>query len=74
MIYQDLGDLIASCHDGNPAIDEFDCSVFDGHYVTGDIDGDYLGRLASDRNDLAKIRQESDLNQEPSVIELHNQS
>ena len=66
--------MIDSAREGNPNITNFDCSVFDGHYVTGDIDGDYLGRLASDRNDLAKIRQESDLNPEPTVIELHNQS
>ena len=74
LVYQHIEDLIDSAREGNPNITNFDCSVFDGHYVTGDIDGDYLGRLASDRNDLAKIRQESDLNQEPTVIELHNQS
>tara|TARA_B100000029_G_scaffold486598_1_gene541128 strand:+ start:109 stop:807 length:699 start_codon:yes stop_codon:yes gene_type:complete len=74
LVYQHIEDLIDSAREGNPNITNFDCSVFDGHYVTGDIDGDYLGRLASDRNDLAKIQQEFDLNPEPTVIELHNQS
>jgi amidophosphoribosyltransferase len=28
--------------------------VFDGKYVTGDVDGDYLARLHEHRNDASK--------------------
>ena len=54
LIYQDLSDLIASAREGNPDIEQFDCSVFDGQYITGDIDDAYLDRLAKSRNDGAK--------------------
>ena len=74
LVYQHLDDLIDSAREGNPKITNFDCSVFDGQYVTGDIDKNYLGRLAFDRSDSAKTRQETELNAEPTVIELHNQS
>lgn len=45
MIYQDLQDLIAAVQDGNPELQNFDCSVFTGDYVTGVPDG-YLDELA----------------------------
>lgn len=35
LIYQDLDDLIAASSEGNPSIEKFDCSVFNGDYVTG---------------------------------------
>lgn len=54
MLYQDLDDLKASVRDGNPAIEEFDACVFDGVYVTGDVDQAYLDRLEQKRNDAAK--------------------
>ncbi len=56
LIYQDLEDLIASAREGNPGIERFDCAVFDGHYVTGDIDDAYLARLEQHRNDKAKAK------------------
>ena len=33
---------------------EFDCSCFDGKYVTGDIDAAYLNRIESARSDMNK--------------------
>ena len=54
LIYQDLQDLIAAASEGNPEISEFECSVFNGEYVTGDVDEIYLERLKSQRNDLVK--------------------
>jgi len=51
MIYQDLKDLIRSTQGGGSNITEFDCSVFDGHYVTGDVDEAYLAGLEAARND-----------------------
>jgi len=54
LIYQDLEDLVAACAEGNPSISEFECAVFDGKYVTGDVDEMYLRRLEMNRNDAAK--------------------
>ena len=44
LIYQDLPDLIDAVGGGKIKIDAFDCAVFDGKYVTGDIDDNYLER------------------------------
>ena len=54
LIYQDLDDLIAAAREGNPAIGRYECSVFDGEYITGDVDEVYLRRLENVRNDAAK--------------------
>ncbi|HEB83245.1 MAG TPA: amidophosphoribosyltransferase, partial [Gammaproteobacteria bacterium] len=54
LVYQDLEDLVKAVQRGNPAIKQFDCSCFDGIYVTGDVDDDYFQRLADRRNDAAK--------------------
>lgn len=80
MIYQDLQDLIDTCREGNPAVSRFDTSVFDGMYVTGDIDSTYLQQLDEERNDQAKLPQsrlkvvedEEDIDNSDSNIELHN--
>ncbi len=45
LIYQDLEDLVAAASEGNPAIARFECSVFDGRYITEDVDETYLSRL-----------------------------
>ena len=49
VIYQTEEGLVASLRDLNPAITKFDCSCFDGVYVTGDIDEAYLERLEASR-------------------------
>ena len=54
LIFQDLSDLIAASSEGNPDISRFECSVFDGQYITGDVDEKYLKRLEDCRNDAAK--------------------
>lgn len=78
LIYQDLQDLIDTCQEGNPAISRFETSVFDGHYVTGEIDESYLQRLDNERNDFAKMPgrkdddEAHDLHDSNSSIELHN--
>ena len=54
LIYQDLDDLIAAAAEGNPTISRYECSVFDGEYITGDVDEMYLKRLENIRNDAAK--------------------
>jgi amidophosphoribosyltransferase len=45
VIYQELPDLIEAVRKLNPAIERFDCSCFDGVYVTGDVTPEYLDRL-----------------------------
>jgi amidophosphoribosyltransferase len=54
LIYQDLNELVDSVKEGNPNIERFDCAVFDGHYVTGDISDKYLKKLDIDRSDYSK--------------------
>jgi len=56
---------------GNPRIEDFEASVFDGRYVTGDVDADYLTELEARRNDAAKERRRA-AEAGPAVIELHN--
>ncbi|WP_275287531.1 amidophosphoribosyltransferase [Halomonas elongata] len=69
MIYQDLDDLKEACREVNPALDEFDCSVFDGRYITGDIDDAYLAELEAMRNDEAKASSAGD----HALVGMHNQ-
>ena len=51
LIYQDLEALEAVVLALNPNIQDFDSSCFDGHYVTGDVDSVYLGRIEALRAD-----------------------
>lgn len=45
VIYQSLPDLIDACKETRHSLPEdFDCSVFNGCYITGDIDETYLQR------------------------------
>jgi len=69
MVYQDLDDLIAAVQKGNLDIKEFDCSCFNGQYVTNNISDDYLDKIKAIRNDSAKNDTE-----EPLVagMDLHN--
>jgi len=74
LVYQDLDDLIACASEGNPEIKSFECSVFDGQYLCGHIDDDYLARLERLRNDTAKKQQRlSDVNHDDDIaIDLYN--
>ncbi len=54
LIYQTLEDLIDTCRDGNPEITRFETSVFDGEYVTGNVNADYLQRIDDERNEVSK--------------------
>ncbi len=76
LIYQDLKDLIDCAREGNPEITQFDCSVFDGHYVTQDVEQSYLTRIDAMRSDDAKNENEnhdSHLGFD-AMIDLHNDS
>ncbi|HIG40506.1 MAG: amidophosphoribosyltransferase [bacterium] len=71
LVYQDLEDLQQCALGVNNRIHQFDCSVFDGHYVTGGVNDSYLHRLESKRNDDAKS---ADIDVDSEVIDLHNQA
>ena len=66
LIYQNLEDLIWSVQQGNPGILSFDCSCFDGNYLTKDIDTPYLDNLEALRSDKAK--QNDQTNQSSELI------
>lgn len=68
LVYQDLDDLVASASEGNPEITEFECSVFNGKYITGDVDDLYLKRLENLRSDAAKRASETGKRHESSNL------
>ncbi|EGV07654.1 conserved domain protein [Haemophilus pittmaniae HK 85] len=70
LIFQDLEALKESVLLENPAIQGFDCSVFTGEYITGDVTEQYLESIASQRNDLAKKKREKDA----TNLEIHNEN
>ncbi|MDP2226662.1 MAG: amidophosphoribosyltransferase [Moraxellaceae bacterium] len=73
LVYQNLDDLIAAAREGNPDIQDFDCSVFNGEYVTGDIDEAYLDALQASRNDAAKKREDKgDDGSGSTIVDLSN--
>lgn len=71
LIYQDLEDLIAASAEGNPEIKDFECSVFTGHYITGDVNQHYLDELDAARNDVMRSMKQKEEG-ETTVIGLHN--
>lgn len=70
LIYQELDDLIAAVQQENPSIKRFETSVFNGEYITGDINQSYLDRLDAARNDVARHGDDST---EDANLELHNE-
>ena len=75
LIYQDLEDLIAAAAEGNPKIQRFECSVFNGEYITSDVDEMYLKRLELVRNDAAKSARNNKkkvAKQQNLVADLHS--
>ena len=69
LIFQDLTALTESVQLENPAIRGFDCSVFTGEYITGDITPEYLEKIATQRNDSAKKKREK----QASNLEIYNE-
>ena len=70
LIFQDLDDLVEAVREENPAITQFETSVFDGNYVTGDIDHDYLERIDKARGEAGKGS--PTVQAELSNLEMHN--
>jgi amidophosphoribosyltransferase len=80
LIFQDLDALEDCVRRGNPRLKRFDASVFDGKYVTGDVNRQYLDKLEAMRNDSAKEKQmqhvssegNEDEDTEEALIDMHN--
>lgn len=64
LIFQDLDDMIDACRDGFPLVSSFECSVFTGEYITGDIDDAYLAELEKLRDAVIDDDPEENLNSE----------
>ena len=70
LIYQNLEDLKIAIQTENQKLKYFECSVFDGKYVTNDITPTYLERLSQDRADESKNTEYS----KPSInLEMYNE-
>ncbi|MGH1404774.1 MAG: amidophosphoribosyltransferase [Alphaproteobacteria bacterium] len=71
LIYQDLDDLVkaATPSDEKEGSRNFDCSVFDGQYVTGDVNELYFEKLRASRSDGSK--QDEDTN-DTRCIDLYS--
>ncbi|PSW03887.1 amidophosphoribosyltransferase [Photobacterium lipolyticum] len=71
LIFQDLEDLVSAVAEGNPNIQLFETSVFNGSYVTGDINQQYLDFLDLLRNEDSKTKRE--IQQDIANLEIHNE-
>jgi amidophosphoribosyltransferase len=58
LIFQDLEDLEEAVREINPELRHFETSVFNGHYVTSDVDQGYLDHLNALRSDDNKAVRE----------------
>jgi amidophosphoribosyltransferase len=72
LVYQDIEDLIHCSREGNPHVAGFDCSVFNGEYITGDIDQNYLDRVELLRNDEAQNERRVGMQTDGAVVGLYN--
>ncbi|MGS2720610.1 amidophosphoribosyltransferase [Paraglaciecola aestuariivivens] len=71
LIFQDISDLVEAVREENPTIERFETSVFDGNYITGDVDNDYLQHIDNLRNEGSKNK---GIQTELSNLEMHNMS
>ena len=74
LVYQNLEDLFECSREGNPDVDGFESSVFDGRYQAGDIDDHYLQTIQAARADGAKGRGPFLGASDGAVVGLHNDS
>jgi amidophosphoribosyltransferase len=74
LVYQDLEDLVECCREGNHDIDDFDCAVFNGEYVTGDVTPEYLDKINNRRNDANKSKLNKNYDADGIIMGLHNEA
>ena len=67
VIFQTLDGLKNALHELNPAIPAFDCSCFDGVYVTGDVTEAYLEKLEAPKPKAAPAEPDDEDAQAGSV-------
>ena len=72
LLYQDIEDLVTCVSDVNDAIEGWECSVFTGNYVTGDVDAAYLNRLEELRNDEQRSKGSAVESEDNGIIDLYN--
>jgi amidophosphoribosyltransferase len=72
LLYQDLEDLITCVSEVNDDIEGWECSVFTGDYVTGDVDEAYLSRIDGLRNDEKRSESAGGADGDNGIIDLHN--
>ena len=78
LIFQELEDLVASCAEGSIIPMDFECSVFNGEYVTNDVSPQYLSNLEQKRNDAVKRKRGSgssmlsNSDEDEDILDLHN--
>ena len=68
IFYQNLEDLIMSVKSESSKISSFDSSCFNGDYITGDVNEDYLISLDKIRNDAAKNKKTQNENDFDEVV------
>lgn len=69
LIFQDIDDLVDAVREENPAITRFETSVFDGNYITGDVNQEYLESIDKSRGEKIKSPV---IQEELSNLEMHN--
>jgi amidophosphoribosyltransferase len=69
LIFQDITDLVDAVREENSAITKFETSVFDGNYITGDVDQQYLESIDKSRGEKIKSPV---IQEELSNLEMHN--
>ncbi|MCY4473230.1 MAG: amidophosphoribosyltransferase [Kistimonas sp.] len=69
LFYQTLPDLIEAVRESNPEISSFDCSVFDGVYVAGDITESFLSQLCGTRSEADR---QTPLVSEEDQVEMYD--
>ncbi|MBK4775481.1 MAG: amidophosphoribosyltransferase [Pantoea sp. Edef] len=69
LIFQDLNDLIEAVREENLNITQFECSVFNGVYITRDIDENYLNNFNCVYDKKSKVT----LCREVENLEIYNE-
>ena len=68
IFYQELDDLINAVKSESSKISNFDSSCFNGNYITGDVNEDYLIELDKLRNDAEKYKKTQSENTFDEVV------
>ena len=63
LVYQDLPDLHRSVFDVQPKLTSLDASCFNGQYVTGDVDAEYLDRIEMMRHSSPPTAEDAERSQ-----------